>query len=176
MCLLILPSQCCLVQGRIKELGSSSVRQWKGATADPLWVRHNILALPGLGSVQTLPALEASFQLWELVEVQWWKLGCWAPHSWVLGLVIPSIPCHLQLQSQGLGRSCTGGLQQGSLLHMQSLRSRIISQPLYPPLLFSVLLQQADVLFAMAGAVWQGLPGVNTGQLLLKFRPDLHQL
>lgn len=79
MCLLILPSQCCLVQGRIKELGSSSVRQWKGATADPLWVRHNILALPGLGSVQTLPALEASFQLWELVEVQWWKLGCWAP-------------------------------------------------------------------------------------------------
>lgn len=80
---------------------SGNERKW---LQTPCGWDTGIMALPGLGSIQTLPAVEVSFQLWELVEVQWWKLGCWAPHSWVLGLVIPSshsTPCHLQTAVPG---------------------------------------------------------------------------
>lgn len=103
MSLLTVPSQCCLVGERIKELGSSSVRQWKRGIAGPSWVRrrHHGTARTGICSHTSS---SRSFQLWEAVEVQWWKLRCWAPHPWVLGLVIPSnhsMPCYLQTAVPG---------------------------------------------------------------------------
>lgn len=141
-----------------------------------------IMALPGLGSVQTLPGVEASFQLWELVEVQWWKLGCWAPPSWVLGLVIPSnhsMPCHLQ----------TAVPRAWPQLHRRDCSRevyctcRACAQGLFPnhcSLLYCFQCFFSMQMLYLQRQVQYGkgvcLPRGNTGQLLLKFGPDLHQL
>lgn len=77
------------------------------------------------------------FQLWKSVSScgNWWKCSgeswgaehhtpeCWGWWSHQ----VTARPVIYKLQSQGLGHCCTGGLQQGRLLHMQSLCSRIIS-------------------------------------------------
>lgn len=71
-----LPSQCCLVQGGVKELGSNSVRQRKKVTAGRSWVRYGH---HGAARTGTLPATSSRGHRWKCVG-EIWGAGVGAEH------------------------------------------------------------------------------------------------
>lgn len=108
MSLLTLLSQYCLAEGELRNLAPAVSGNEREQLQTPHGWDTGIMALPGLRSVQALPAVEASFQLWNRWKCSGESWGaehhtpeCW---GWWSHQII-ACPVVYKLQSQGLATS-----------------------------------------------------------------------